>query len=212
MIYSMKEFNIVVQSTNTDISSNVKVQPLINIMRTFFYDMRGVRGKKVLDIGPGQCDMLDIFKKAKMETYGIDKEKASIELGTLRGHTMRQVESFKKEWPYAPAHFDGLFCRGSLNYFSGTNTPEVVATLLNNIFNSAKPDAWVWIAPWLRPSESMSDEMVHEYREVAKDTLKKHNITVLTPGEATLNTWGCEYIVPFREIWVRGLPYDTSWL
>lgn len=120
---------------------------------------------------------------------------------------MMHVASFQEEWPYAPESFDGLFCRGSLNYFgcSGVISPESVGHFLDTILATAKADAWIWIVPWIRPSASLSYEMTESILLTAAYILKKHGVKVFSYNEQDILRYEIGFDVPYPQLWTRNL-------
>ncbi|MDQ7018963.1 MAG: class I SAM-dependent methyltransferase [Robiginitomaculum sp.] len=159
------------------------------------------KNKRILDIGPGQCDFLDMAKKAGADrTYGCDFDPAVGALGKLRGHDMT-IANLKQGWPYKGEVFDGIFCRGSLNccWFS---SEERLAAFLDDMAASLSPDGWIWIAPWNNPVPGKEDflEVVHR---VSKEWADKNAIRIEIPSPRKREKYGLIYSIPRIEIWRR---------
>lgn len=207
MLYNNNERRIMQKAIQPGMRYDTAVMPFECIIEDFFKGIN-LRSQVVLDIGPGQCDFLDIAAQKGAITHGVDMDPAVIELGTLRGHAMSHVINFQRSWPYAPHTFDGLFCRGSLNYFSGyadTVTPETAGGFLDTVLRSAKPDAWIWIVPWVRPAESQPLESVEAILLAADFILRRHNITKSLYTAADIERYEIGFDVPFPQLWTRGL-------
>lgn len=211
MLYNEIEKNIMKNAVQPSMRwLNSSTSSFNNIWHDFFSALPSMANQNILDIGPGQCDMLDIFKEQGAKTYGVDFDPAVIELGSLRGHNMQHVRSIQAQWPYEVNMFDGIFCRGSLNYFRGVGSvPSREATFLETIFMSAKKDAWIWIAPWLKPSEGLPDLVVHAIRDSASTILEKHSIENTMHQDELRQRWGINWLVPYKELWIRNFAYNN---
>lgn len=161
----------------------------------------GLRGKRVLDVGPGQWDMLDILKKHGAVTVGLDNDPAVCELGKSRGHEARFAE-FTEGWPVGGESFDGIFCRGSINIYWFAASGRI-QSFLDALTGSLSKDGWLWIAPWNRPSESESDEVIEVARHAIDTWASRHGIQVHFPSGEVSKQYGIGYVIPQVELWTR---------
>lgn len=161
----------------------------------------GVSGLRVLDVGPGQWDMLDILRQHGAETVGVDNDPAVYELGRLRGHEALIAE-LTQGWPFKEGEFDGIFCRGSINLF-WFNARESLHAFLDGLGHSIKEGGWIWVAPWNNPSSAQKGEYAGVMREVTDSWAKQQQIRVTFPGWWTRRKYGIGYGIPRVELWTR---------
>jgi hypothetical protein len=121
--------------------------PFQRIFDDFLKSVR-FRGAEVLDLGPGQWDFGVLARERGAEVWGVDNDPAVLDLGwyklfnAIEGN-LRQPSTFD---PVGP--FDGLFCKLSINAFWTTAGLEAQRRHVSELLSVAKPDAWIWIAPW----------------------------------------------------------------
>ena len=90
MLYTDDERAIMANAIHANMRlSSPAVQKSIRSIFEAFVGDRDLRGARILDIGPGQCDLLDILRERGAETFGIDYDPAVVKLGEMRGHQMR---------------------------------------------------------------------------------------------------------------------------
>lgn len=201
MLYTEREYRVMEKAVQPNMRKLTNVQPFINIINDYF-SRAHFMGKHILDIGPGQCDFLDLAKKYGAVTYGVDGDPAVVELGEMRGHKMMRVSSFQSEWNYGTEQFDGMFCRSSINYLSCAFLPDGAIEFVKKLLMSAKPTAWIWIVPWAKCPEGQED-MEKPTRRLIYALLKALNITVYAPSEMEKDRYGLHYAIPKIEIWIR---------
>ena len=157
MLYNKEEISLMSNAIQQNMRKKVLVEPFQHIVQDFF-TADHFQGKHVVDLCPGQCDFLDIAKRCGAITYGVDFDPCVTQLGKLRGHNMADAQNFQESWPYEQNMFDGIFCRGSLNYFTTIKDgPQDASAVLARLFSSLKPDGWIWIAPWAKFSQEQTD-------------------------------------------------------
>lgn len=99
-----------------------------------FADKFGLHGKKVLDIGTGKGDMLDVLKEAGFEAVGIEASLKSVKAGQSAGRKM--IHGYigdKKTIKGSP--FDAFVC---LNYLEHLPDPSMA---IKNIYNNTTANA-----------------------------------------------------------------------
>lgn len=96
MLYNEQEISLMANAIQPNMRKNGSVASVQHIVQDFFTPDH-FQGKHVVDLGPGQCDFLDIAKRFGAITYGVDFDPCVTELGKLRGHNMAEVSSFSRE-------------------------------------------------------------------------------------------------------------------
>lgn len=204
MLYNEQEISLMANAIQPNMRKNGSVASVQHIVQDFFTPDH-FQGKHVVDLGPGQCDFLDIAKRFGAITYGVDFDPCVTELGKLRGHDMAEAQNFQKTWPYEKSKFDGIFCRGSLNYYTTVkNGPQDAIVFLAKLFSSLKPGGWIWIAPWAKYSEEQT-AIAPEILTLVHTFLKKHGVTIAVPSRGAIAHYGVTYLIPRIEIWIRHL-------
>lgn len=99
-----------------------------------FAEKFGLRGKKVLDIGSGKGEMLDVLKEAGMIATGIEYSKSSVKIGRSFGRKMvaGYIEDTTK---IQESPFDAFVC---FNYFEHLPNP---GSIIKKIYDNTKTDA-----------------------------------------------------------------------
>lgn len=161
-------------------------------------------GLHILDIGPGQCDLLDILKEKGAITYGVDFDPAVLKLGEMRGHKMTEC-NLRKDWPFAGVMFDGIFCRASINcyWFAKPGDDTSLRHFLEQISNSLKPTGWMWIAPWNKPADNQKD-LVDVTRRTVAEWAKRSQVLIEVIRKEDETKYGLVYSgLQFVETWTR---------
>ncbi len=183
-------------------TTNIAIRPFENIIDDF--SLRGRLAGRVLDIGPGQCDFLDLARKAgAVATMGVDFDPAICSLGTSRGHEMVQAH-LQRGWPKDLGRHDGIFCRGSINVYWFRADPRLLDEFLSGIGSAIREASWAWIAPWNSPgaNATQSDDSLLSRLDAWS---AQFGIDRLQPGPLTRARYGIGYQIPRVEIWVKGL-------
>lgn len=174
-----------------------------NIFKDVFAHMP-LEGARVLDIGPGQCNFLDLFKEKKARTCGVDFDPAVVKLGQSRGHEMHQAD-FLEGWPFAGQTFDGIFSRGAIDCYR--YGPANTAKFLDGLIHSLAPGGWLWIVPWnaLKFLQHPPEEIDSEIASWAD----KYRIAIRQPSEAERARYRLHYGIPRIELWTRNIRDDA---
>jgi len=178
--------------------TNILIAPFQHILADFFatYDFTG---KRILDIGPGQCDLLDLVKQRGAHTFGVDFDPAVAALGALRGHNV-VVGNLQAGWPYPGVTFDGIFCRGSINLFTFQPDMGRLYGFLEGFEASLAPGAFVWVAPWNKPRDAGDAGAVDS---IKANWLRSNGIDLHIAEPAQRKRYGIGYVVPQVEFWHR---------
>ena len=204
MLYNEQEISLMANAIQPNMRKSYSADSVQHIAQDFF-TLDHFQGKHIVELGPGQCDFLDIAKNNGAITYGVDFDPCVTELGKLRGHHMAEAQNFQETWPYAKNTFDGIFCRGSLNYYATIkNGPQDAIAFLSQLFSSLKPDGWIWIAPWAKYSEEQ-ETIAPEIFNLVHVFLKKRGVTVAVPSKGATTRYSINYIIPRIEIWMKNL-------
>jgi 2-polyprenyl-3-methyl-5-hydroxy-6-metoxy-1,4-benzoquinol methylase len=92
-------------------------------------DRFDLSGDKILEVGSGKGDMLDILKEVGLDAYGIEASAESVEIGKLSGRNM--IHGYIGEMnKISGAPFDAFI---SLNYLEHLPNP---GTIIKNIYNN----------------------------------------------------------------------------
>jgi hypothetical protein len=201
MLYSDQERAVMAGAVQPNMrATNIGVQPFKNIIADYLAESR-LKDARILDIGPGQLDFLDLMRKGgASRTVGIDFDPAIQALGTLRGHEVILAD-LRTGWPLKGEVFDGIFCRGSLNCFWFPKE-ERLRGFLDDMMASLSTSAWMWIAPWSKPAPGREDYTETVDRIVA-EWAQRNGVTVEEPKEANRTRYGIGYVIPKVEIWRR---------
>lgn len=160
-------------------------------------------GLRILDIGPGQCDFLDIMKEKGAITFGVDFDPAVVKLGEMRGHNMTLC-NLREDWPFKDMKFDGIFCRSSINcyWFAQPDNNDPLQQFLDHITKSLKPTGWMWILPWNKPADNQ-ENLVDATRAIIAKWAKDSKVRIEVFGKEDKSRYGTFYILPVTEIWVK---------
>ena len=118
--------------TASSLSEKTRLSRL-NIIKKIV-DKFGLKGKKVLDIGTGKGEMLDILKEAGFKTTGIEASLKSVKVGRSCGRKIINgyIGSINK---ISGGPFDAFV---SFNYLEHLPKPDKV---IKNIYNNTTPNA-----------------------------------------------------------------------
>jgi hypothetical protein len=168
------------------------------------FENQSFAGKVYVDIGPGQCDLLDLIKQRGGTTIGIDMDPAVIKLGEYRGHKMVQA-NLQKGWPTIDSPIDGLFCRGSINCYWFAAAPQRLNAFLEGLMAGLLPTAWLWIAPWNNPPAALPQDKVEAVKSIIKSWAQNHSITIEPATDQLKARYKIGYSIPQVEIWSKGI-------
>ena len=199
MLYTDSERALMAGALQANMRLDIVTEPFEAIVTDF--GLRLGESRRVLDLGPGQCDLLDIARRAGTATLGIDNDPAVGELGRLRGHEMRLGDLRKGVLP-EDGLFDGIFCRGSINLFWFQNSPDAARAFLDGLTAALKPDGWLWIVPWNKP---VRDEGADAIWTVMDDWRRANDVQLHAPDEPQLRKYSLRYNIPRTEVWTLGL-------
>lgn len=199
MLYSDSERALMAGALQANMRVDIVTEPFEAIAADF--GLRMGQGQRVLDLGPGQCDLLDIARRGGAETLGIDNDPAVCALGRLRGHAMRQGDLRPGVLP-EDGTFDGIFCRGSINLFWFQNSPAAAQAFLDSLTGALRPGGWLWIVPWNKP---VKDEGAEAIWSLIDEWRAASGVKSLAPAEAQLRKYSLRYDIPRTEVWTREL-------
>ncbi len=122
-----------------------------------------LQGTKICDFGPGQYDMLRLFRDAGAECTGVDNDPAVLAVGECLGIEVLEMD-MKKEGAFKlDRSFDGLFCKFSINAF-WSQTPELLESQMNDLCSLLFEEGWGWVAPW----NGVPKKIVKDKEHIAK--------------------------------------------
>ena len=112
-----------------------------------FLITRNLAGSKVLELGPGQYDLVRMVQAAGATVASMDYDPAVIALGKKRGYQVIHADFRQFGWGSLRGEFDGLLCRGSITpvWFRDA---ESLGKFVDEICSVLKPNGWGWLAPW----------------------------------------------------------------
>lgn len=199
MLYSDFEKGLMAKAVQPNMRNNlVAPQPFQAIVNDFLGDAQ-LNGKRILDIGPGQCDFLDIAAKRGAKTFGIDFDPCVARLGFERGHTVL-THNLQDGFPAVESKFDGIFCRASFNLYWFEKDLPRLRGFLENLGNAAHDGAWIWIVPWNKPA---SNELSPELEGVLDEWTQSMAIESRAPSPEEVRRYGLGYAIPKTMIWSR---------
>ena len=178
MLYDDIELEVMASAMQSNLrTSQVSKPKYMNAIIDNYLSHIDFRGLRILDIGPGQCDFLDIIKEKGAITFGIDCDPAVLKLGEMRGHSMTGCNLINS-WPFEGTIFDGIFCQGSINchWFVQPNNNDLLMQFLNRIIKSLSPKGWMWILPFNKSSETHKN-LIDSTREVVAQWALKENVS-----------------------------------
>ncbi len=156
-------------------------------------------GKRILELGPGQCDFLDVAKRKGAETFGVDFDPAIVKLGTYRGHSMTLANLYQG-WPLRGQKFDGIYSRVSTNIYRYKEL-DALRRFLADIAASMELGAWFLWVPFNQPDDHPDPE---PFRIETDKWLSSQGIEPLLPDEKNQKRLMIAgYGVPLHEIWYK---------
>jgi hypothetical protein len=179
---------------------NVRVKPFETIVEDFLAKI-DISGSRVLDIGPGHCNFLDLMRALDARTFGVDFDPAVVQLGRMRGHEMLHADLLEG-WPYPGRTFDGIFCRGSIDCFRFGPDIRTLKNFLDAMAGALAAGGWLWIAPWSSP-DSFTGTDLEDVPATVDAWAAAAGVTVAYPNGATAQRYGIGYKVPQIAIWTK---------
>jgi hypothetical protein len=202
MLYNDEERAVMAAAIQPNMrAANISVRLFENIIADYIGPEQ-LRGS-VLDIGPGQCDMLDLVRKAGGTTAGIDFDPAICALGHMRSHAMQQ-HNLQTGWPTGIVAADGVFCRGSINFYWFATSEKVRNQFLAGLGSLIAAARWVWIAPWNKPA-GLTDAQIDDFEASLAAWRQQHGLACSEPDKALQARYGIGYQILKVEIWTKAL-------
>lgn len=210
MLYNDEERVLMANALHANMRlSSPAVRNSIISIKDGYLEKRVLHGARILDIGPGQCDLLDIAREQGAITYGVDYDPAVVRLGEMRGHRML-LHNLSKGWPSFDTVFDGIFCRASINAFWFVNSDDTqpLRTFLDQLVAALDPAGWMWVLPWNNPSE-VQKPLAELMRKTVSDWAKANRISVDAVGAEEKKRFQLSYSLSYIETWTRNCtPYS----
>ncbi len=204
MLYNDAERALMANALHANMRlSSPAVQNSIISIKEGYLGNRDLRGSKLLDIGPGQCDFLDIAREQGAITYGVDYDRVVVKLGEMRGHRM-SLHNLSKGWPSFDTTFDGIFCRASINafWFVDGSDQTRLRTFLDQLIAALAPSGWMWVLPWNNIADNQKP-FVEPTRKTISDWAKANRISIDVVGAAEKKRYQLSYSLPYIETWTR---------
>ena len=203
MLYNDIEKELMASAIQVNMrTSSAAVHRGISSIVDSYWNHIDFHGLRILDIGPGQCDFLDIVKEKGAITFGVDFDPAVVKLGEMRGHNMTLC-NLREDLPFKDMTFDGIFCRGSINcYWFAQPDNSLLLQFLDHITKSLRPNGCMWILPWNKPADNQ-ENLVDATRATIDEWAKQSNVKIEVVSEAQKSKYGLYYTIPVTEIWTK---------
>jgi hypothetical protein len=199
MLYTDDERSVMSTAVQPSLGrTNVAVGPYENIINDFI--PRSLLTHRVLELGPGQCDFLDLVRNAGGHAVGVDFDPAVCNLGRLRGHEM-VLANLRDGIPAGLDTIDGIFCRGSINAYWFTKRLERLDAFLEGLGGLIRSARWTWIAPWNNPAGAADADLIEARLATWRENV---GLRRWLPSSALQARYGMGYQIPQIEIWLRG--------
>ncbi|HWB20323.1 MAG TPA: hypothetical protein VG711_08500 [Phycisphaerales bacterium] len=147
MLTDPKAVEIISRARQKNVAQPARGEQDIKNLLADFFTPAHFTSKNILELGPGQYDFARSARDLGAIVEAIDSDPAVIELGNYLGFSVTQANL--KHWnpTDSAAHYDGLFCKFSINAL-WLDSPEEVASQIRTLDSLLKPAGWGWIAPW----------------------------------------------------------------
>jgi hypothetical protein len=161
-----------------------------------FFTGRNFAGTKVLELGPGQCDLLRMMQAAGATVVAMDNDPAIVALAKKRGYGAILGDCMNFDWKALRGTFDGLFAKAVFNPFWHKD-PNAIEGFTDNVCSVLKPDGWGWVGPWCNPAPEKVDptpEHAQLVLETQRQAFKRHGF----------NSFELDYTV-YKELFLRNI-------
>src|SRR3989344_5902702 len=133
-----------------------------------FAERFGLIGKKVLDVGTGKGEMIDVLKEAGLQAAGIEASLESVIIGKAAGRNM--IHGYiGDQYSIAGGQYDAFIC---LNYLEHLPSPGAI---IRNIYNNTIVDAVGYVTvpnfDYLLKTKSLYEFVVDHISYFTKNTL-----------------------------------------
>lgn len=201
MLYTDEERAVMAHAIQPNMrAAKISQTPFRNIIADYISE-NSFKGARVLDIGPGQLDFLDIARElSATSTTGVDFDPAIKKLGELRGHEVHTVD-FRQKNPFGSSKYDLIFCRGSINCFWFA-TEERLSEFLQSISDAMSATARIWIAPWNKPA-SGQEEYAANVNEIVNKWVNAIGASISYPPASLQARYGIGFTIPLVQIWSK---------
>lgn len=201
MLYTDQERAIMAEAIQPNMrSANIPQSTFLSIIADYLPDFP-FAGSRVLDIGPGQLDFLDIARdRGSVQTVGVDFDPAIQRLGAVRGHDIR-LANLRHGWPCPSDRFDLIFCRGSINCYWYPSESKLQNFLIG-LTASMAPRGRLWIAPWNKGDPS-SAALSQTMQRTVTSWARSNGIRIELPEQSAYARYGIGYRIPEVAVWAR---------
>lgn len=211
MLTDPREIEIIAQARQKNVRDPSRSREHFERIFETFFASKDLTGQVLLDLGPGQYDFAVLANQRGAEAQAIDNDPAVLELGRYRGYTVidDRIQDIRPELFAQP--FDGLFCKFSINAFWYWESEQEQVEFLDRLLSIAKPDAWLWIAPWNGvPKAGVDRRTQARTLEVQAEFFRRAGCSAIDLGASWARHFGVNGSVANNVVFVRGLEVGAS--
>ncbi len=158
------------------------------ILRSFFNEV-DFKKSRVLDLGPGHFEFLDIARDKGAVCEAIEYDPVVRKLGEKRGfktydQNLKDLDVGKLGIPY-----DGIFCRCSINAFWFHDDILQMENFVKNLIALGHSESWYWIAPCADPQKNLKPEEFRKTLELQENIYHDFGFQSWTIQNRAFGSW-----------------------
>lgn len=155
-----------------------------NIAKAIYADFlakRDLTGNRVLELGPGQFDLVRTVAAAGATVVAMDHDPAVVALGKKRGYDVILADVTTFDWSSLRGEFDGLISRAAISptWFRDN---EASGAFVDAISSVLRPDGWGWILPWNSGIDSADLDRVLTILRAQREAFVRNGFRPIIPG------------------------------
>ena len=177
------------------------------VFRAFFKEKK-FQGSRILDLGPGHFEFLELVKNNGAFGECIEYDPAVCKLGIKRGFKVfeQDLKNLKSENVDPP--YDGVICRCSINCFWFNEDPKNFYQFVRELRNLGNEDTWFWIVPCADPITKINKEEFNNAINLQDEIYREFGFNCWKiPNRLVASWYGLHSQVDGLRIYSRGLKH-----
>lgn len=156
MLKDNDEIEIMRNAFEPGIKSVHREEDTFNRVFRAFFKEKDFQGSRILDLGPGHFEFLELARQKGAIGECIEYDPAVCKLGIKRGFKVfeQDLKNLKSDNVNPP--YDGVLCRCSINCFWFHEDLENLKKFVEELTKLGNENTWYWIAPCIDPLTEIS--------------------------------------------------------
>lgn len=189
MLFDDEEIQIMATARQPHLREPNRTENVSKAIYEDFLAQRNLMGSKVLELGPGQFDLVRMVTAAGASVVSIDHDPAVVALGKKRAYNVILADFRSFDWSSLRGEFDGLVCRGSISpiWF---RDEEKFGAFADAVCSVLRPDGWGWILPWNSGLRNTDPERLQTVLRTEREVFVRNRFRAVAPTPQQISRYG----------------------